>query len=236
MTTQDYLNYYVNLLPSQFKSQPNAVATIQTLAGLGLLPQGGNVVVDGDGNPLFDNGQLVIDTPYGELMTLALANAFNIQTAVGQQLQFLSETVGASNSGYNLLGQFVTLSDTDFRSLLQAVSARNFLVGTTPNIVKFMKQFFNGVITVIDEKQMHMTFVYNEPLGSTNWIELFITQGFLPRPLGVGEGQLILGGTYFGVCTYENPIPPSNVKPLSTYVNPVAAQTPILIYNDTVAI
>ena len=210
MTTQDLLNYYSGLLPAQYRNLPNASQTIQTLAALALMPQGGNVIVDGNGNPMFDNGQLVIDMPFGQLLPLAVAQAFSIQTAVGQQLQFIGKLIGASNNGLNLSGQLVTLSDSDYRLLLQAVGARNFLRATSAAIDLFLQQFFPGILTVQDNRNMHITFNYLVSLGSKNWAELFITQGFLPRPLGVGYAILYtnpLTGPFFGFKTTIDPAP-----------------------------
>lgn len=185
-TTAEYLAYYSSLLPSQYGQQPNAVATIQLLAALALMPQGGNVLTDNEGNILFDNeGNVITDSDYGELMGLALGEAFNINNAVGQQLQFLGLLVGVEDSGYNLSGQYVTLSDDDYRKLILAVAGWNQLRGTNQAVDVFINQYFNGILTYTDQLNMGMSFTYLPVLGSVLWAELFITGKFLPRPLGV---------------------------------------------------
>jgi len=235
MTTDEILEYYANLLPAEYRSQPNAYATIQTLAALGLFPQGGNVVTDPQtGDPLFNNGQLVIDSPYGELLPLALQKAFDIQTAVGQQLDYLAKPIGAKRSGYTLSGQWVTLGDSDFRLLLQAAGAKNFLRATTKAITTFVSQFFQGLLRVTDNLGMHMTFTYLSSLGSHIWIELFISQGFLPSPLGVSAGEVIIGTNFFGFRTSTTP-PPSWVRPFCLSMAPVHSSTPLLLSTDRVA-
>ncbi|HVN66754.1 MAG TPA: DUF2612 domain-containing protein [Candidatus Sulfotelmatobacter sp.] len=200
MTTDELLAYYANLLPAQYRTQANAVQTIETLAALALMPQGGNVMVDGNGDPMFNNGQLVVDSPYGLLLPLAVAQAFNIATAEGQQLQFLAQQIGAKNSGFNLSGEFVTLADPDFRLLLQAAGARKFMRATGANIDTFLNQFFSNFLTITDNLNMHVSYTYTADLGSKNWAELFITQGFLPTPLAVGYTIIRLPavGPYFG--------------------------------------
>lgn len=201
-TTPQLLAYYSNLLLAEYKSQPRAVQTIQTLAALALMPEGGNVVTDpATGDPLFQDGQLVVDGPYGTLLPLALQAAFNLPTAQGQQLQFLAEATGAKNAGYNLSGQWTVLSDADFSKLIQAVVARNFLVATNSNIDAFMAEFFSGVMTSYDQLNMAMSFQFLKPLGTTLWAELFITQGFLPNPVCVSPSiDFLVGltGPFFG--------------------------------------
>lgn len=215
MTTYDLLSYYDQLLPAQYRSQPKAVATIDTLAALALMPQGGNVVVDNEGDPTFDShGNVITDSPFGEILPLAVSEAFDIKTAEGQQLQFIGESIGAKNQGYNLSGQYVVLSDSDYRLLLQAAGAKNFLRATLPQIVKFMVQFFTGIMTVTDLRFMHMSFTYLQPLGSLPWAELFITQGFLPIPLGVGYSLIkptVPTGPFFGFTSTVEPAPSTTV-------------------------
>jgi hypothetical protein len=237
MTVQQYIDYYANLLPAEYRSLPNAFATIETLAALGLLTMGGDVVVDpASGDPVFDMGELVVDGPYTGILPLALAQAFNIQTAVGQQLQFLGETIGAVNSGLNLSGQFVTLSDSDYRLLLQAVSARNFLRATNAAIDTFLQKFFPGIITVQDMGFMHMSVQYKASLGSKLWAELFITQGFLPRPLGVAASAVVIAsGPFFGLRRYLSG-PQATVRPICTYTAPVASPAPLLKYTSALAV
>lgn len=213
MTNQELIDYYANLLPKQYVTQPNAFATIELLAELGLMPQ--NIGVDINADPI---------------LPLAIIPAFNIQTAVGQQLEFMAESIGGSRYGTNLSGQAVTLNDSDYRLLLQAVQARNYLRATTAEIDSFISRFFSGILRVRDEQEMRMSYTYLATLGTQNWAELFITQKFLPRPLGV-EMDFVIGANFFGCRTYLNG-PPSWVRPACTYSAPVSSPTPILLYSD----
>ena len=183
--TLEYIEYYEGLLPMEYQL-PNAQGTIGALAELALMPQGHNVVTDNEGDIVFDNeGKVVYDSDYGEIMPLAIPQAFVLANAVGQQLQFLGKLVGAQNFGLNLSGQSVTLSDSDYRLLIFAVAARNQLRATNGNIDVFLNQYFNGILGVTDQLGMAMSFTYFPKLGTVPWAELFITQGYLPRPLGV---------------------------------------------------
>ena len=237
-TTSQYGTYYADLLPAQYRTMPKARATIKTLADLAIMPQGGNYLLDQNYNPLTDsNGNYLTDQSLEPIMPLALANAFDVTTATGQQLQFLAQLVGCVNNGYNLSGQFVTLTDAQFSLLIQAKGAYNRLRGTTQAIQNFIAQYFSGILRVSDDLNMKMTYTFLIPLNSLPWVELFITQGFLPRPLGVRMGTIIYpSGVYFGFCTYWAPAP-SWVAPMCTYSSPVTAPTnPILLYSESIEV
>ena len=227
--TEQYETYYADQLPAQYRTFPNARATIKALADLAIMPQAGNYLTDQNFVPLTDeNGNYLTDQSPGEIMPLALLNAFDVTTAVGQQLQYLAQLVGCSNSGYNLSGQFVKLSDNQFRILIIAKGAYNRLRGTTPAIQNFISTYFSGILRVSDDLNMQMTYTYLVSLGSLPWSELFITQGFLPRPLGVNMGPLVLGGNFYAFVTSINTIASAWQKPFCTSTAVVSATNPIL--------
>ncbi len=135
VNTTQLCAYYSNTLPAEYRTQPNAYATIGLLAYVALMPQDGGVVTDPsdgsvvtniDGSPV-----MVLDPNASPILPLAIIPAFDITTAVGEQLNFIAEGIGASRFGLLISGQAVTLDDTHYRLLLQAVQARNFLVATT---------------------------------------------------------------------------------------------------------
>ena len=166
MTTQDYISYYQGLLPMEYQL-PNAQGTIATLAELALMPQGHNVVVDGEGNIVFSGDDVVYDSPYGEIMPLAIPQAFVLATAVGQQLQFLGRIVGAQNYGLAL----------------------------------------------------SMSFNFIPQIGTVLWAELFITQGYLPRPLGVQANinyTYPVTGPFFALIGEDQAVPQSNTVGLDS--------------------
>lgn len=212
MSTQDYIDYYTGLLPMEYQL-PNAQGTIATLAELALMPQGHNVVVDGEGNIVFSGDDVVYDSPYGEIMPLAIPQAFVLATAVGQQLQFLGRIVGAQNYGLDLSGQFVTLTDDEYRLLIYAVAARNQLRATNGKIDVFLNQYFSGILEVTDQLGMAMSFNFIPQIGTVLWAELFITQGYLPRPLGVQANinyTYPVTGPFFALIGEDQAAPQAN--------------------------
>jgi len=238
-TTQEQIDYYANLLPKEYVTLPNAYATIQALAEMALMPQGGNYLTDRNGNALTDvPGNLFIDGPFIEpILPLALSEAFELPNAEGVQLEILAQAVGVQRSGFNLLGQYITLSDAQFRLLIQAASARNFLRATTQAIQAFIFQFFSGILQVVDDQRMHMTFFYLIQKGSLPWVDLFITGGLLPRPLGVGISIVYLypypSTNFFGVRTTIAPAP-SYVSQISTVTVPLTGR--VLTTSDGITI
>ena len=232
----EFQTYYADLLIAQYKTKPLARATIKVLADLATMPQGGNFLTDQNGNALTDvNGTYLTDNPNGApIMPLALANAFDVTTATGQQLQWIAQLVGCVNSGYNLSGQFVTLTDTQFGLLIQAKGALNRLRGTNAQIQNFIFKYFAGVLRVSNDLNMNMTYTFLVPLNSLQWVELFISQGFLPVPLGVNMGPVIRGGDYFAYVTSLNTVANAWQKPFCTSTAVVSSSNPILTSTDTV--
>ncbi len=88
-----------------------------------------------------------------------------------------------------------------------------------------MTRFFSSILRVKDELGMRMSYQLLIPAGSLPWVDLFITEGFLPRPLGVELSLTTTTVMFFGVRTYTEP-PESWVKPACTYTAPVASATP----------
>ena len=205
--TTQFTEYYGNLLIKEFITQPKAYATIELLAYMGLMPQDGGVVTDNEGDVLPDNEGhpiTVLDPDAAPILPLAITSAFNIQTAVGQQLQFLAESVGVTNFGFNLQGQLVILTDAQFRILLQAASGRNYLTATLPAIMAWVLKYFSAGLQVFDNLNMSMTYYYSYAFGSNLPLELLITAGLLPRPLGVKSQIVAFGYDYFGFLEDPN--------------------------------
>jgi hypothetical protein len=208
MTPQEIIESYGALLIKQYVDKPKARATIETEVQPVLMPIGGNIVVDTNGDYLVDtNGDIVVDGPITDLLPLALQQAFNLDTAVGVQLDILAKYANASRTGYLLDGTVVTLNDDDFRDFLKIVMSRNVMRSDLSTIDAFMNRFFPGVMQVFDYGYMHMSFVYLVAKGTNLFSEMFIMAGLLPAPLAVGKALLYNpnGSTFFGFGTYKTP-------------------------------
>jgi len=152
-----------------------------------------------------------------EMQSLPLAsqNGYGLTTAIGNQLDVIGKYVGVTRSGYGFTSA-ITLSDSDFRNLIQMAIIKNFAQSDLLSIHTLINQFFGLNILVIDYSNMHMSFVIASGAGSLNLIELFVTEGLLPVPMAVDYSVIYGGATeYFGYSTYNalNPL----VEPFNTY-------------------
>ena len=92
MATSDIINYYTNLLIMQYSGQTKAPATVAATVT-----------------------PVIADQIYTQVR-----DAFNINTAVGVQLDILGKYIGANRNGYTFGGP-TTLGDSDFRTYLKLI-------------------------------------------------------------------------------------------------------------------
>lgn len=158
MTTQELINYYANLLILQYLGQPNAYATIQALVKMVIMDQ----------------------------IPTQVQDAFNMDgTAVGVQLDVLGKYAGVIRTGYNLSGQPITLDDSDFFKLIKMAILTNNAQSDLASIQRVIQIYFAGEMFVFDHKEMRISYLINSAIGSQDLIALFITEGLLPKPMGV---------------------------------------------------
>lgn len=158
MTAQELINYYANLLIIQFIGKPKAYATIQALVAPVIMNQ----------------------------LPLLVQNAFNMDgTAIGVQLDVLGKYAGVTRTGYGLTGQPITLNDADFFTFIKLAILTNSSGSDLATIEKLLNGFFPGELFVFDHKEMRMSYLINSTIGSQNLVQLFITEGLLPKPMGV---------------------------------------------------
>jgi hypothetical protein len=149
---------------------------------------------------------------------LAVQNAFSLTSAVGSQLIMLGKYAGVGNTGFDFSGA-VTLTDTQFRSLIQAVIARNLMASDLGSIQTFISTYFSGAFQVFDHYTMRLSYLYEVGVNTNIVAEFFIKLGLLPRPMGVNLSTLTLAyptNNYFGCRTYFAAAP-SFVAPLNSY-------------------
>ena len=178
--------YYANLLSLQYIGKRKAYATIQAS-------------VD----------PIVMDNLPSQVQA-----AYNLSTAVGPQLVVLGKYAGVTKNGFNFSGP-VTLSDTDFRSLIQIMvggnnlPGRNALGSDLASIQTFIHTYFNGVFQIFDHTTMRISYLYDASIGANGVAEFFIKLGLLPRPMSVAMTVVAKPtGNYFAFTSASGAVQP----------------------------
>lgn len=155
----------------------------------------------------------------GSAITISVAT----NQAVGVQLDVLGKYVGVTRSGFGPHGP-VTLSDSDFLLLIQMAIISNTNPSDLATIVGFLNRFFPGEIQVIDESDtspMEMTYLISTSIGDQGLIDLFVAEGLLPKPMGVGISVIEYPtiDMFFGYCDYRTATPTNPNTPNTTPYN-----------------
>lgn len=189
MTDQQIINYYANLLILQYAGKPNAYSFIQML----VTPQ--------------ISGQLV----------LATENAFELGTAVGVQLDVIGKYANVSRSGFGLYAP-ITLDDADFTQLIQMAIIKNYSGSDLSTIVSLIVKYFPVGVTVNDYQDMRMSYLFTESGVSFNLAQLFVSEGVLPKPMGVQLSATFLPSiaNLFSFRTYTAPAE-AGASPFNNY-------------------
>lgn len=188
-TTDEISSYYANLLILQYLQKPKAYATVKAQA----LP----VIMD--------------------QLPIAVQNAFSVADSVGAQLDVIGKYVGASRTGATLSGP-ITLDDDDFRQLIKLVTIKNNAGSSLATIQSLLAANFPGQIRVSDNQTMQLQYTIIETLGTSDLLEILVTGGYLPRPMGVQVAVTIIPdfvNPLFGFRTYFAPDP--TVSPFNNY-------------------
>ncbi len=149
-----------------------------------------------------------------QTLPLAVENGFNLsgggivgasdENAVGTQLDVLGKYAGVSRTGPGFYGQ-VTLSDADFLSLIRMAIIKNNGGSSLSDIQQLLYDFFPGQVLVFDYQNMRMSYLVSTAVGSAELVQLFITEGVLPKPMGVLLTVIIYApviDSFFGFRSY----------------------------------
>lgn len=165
--------YYSNLLILQYHNKPKAKATIEAVVNL--LPD-----------------ELIQE----------VTNGFDLETAVGKQLDILGEYIGTDRF-YTENGEIKKLTDDDYRIILKfkiICNASNF---SHKSIDDSLYDFFENTVRMDSTGNMEMT--YFVPKNKTPIILAAIQKEVLPRPMGVRCSYIIeYDKKFFGFCTYQS--------------------------------
>lgn len=189
MTYDEFLQYYSNLLITEYRGQPKAQATIQALAR-----------------------QALIDN-----LPLSIQNAFNLDSAIGVQLDTLGKYAGVERNVLTFTGG-QSLNDSEFRTLIYLALSVNSCKGSLYDIDLLLTQFFGNSLIAFDNANMSMGYFFNASFGSLALAEAFVELDLLPRPMGVALASLIYAvglDNVFGFGSYQ--APPFEVSGFTSY-------------------
>lgn len=120
-------------------------------------------------------------------MTNSIPSNFDIDNAVGVQLDVLGQIIGRSrNLNFQPSdGSSPTLSDTNYQIALKAKIAQNQWDGTIPQIYNIWNSLFSDIsLTVIDNQNMTMSALVDGQVETV--ITEMIAAGYIvPKPAGV---------------------------------------------------
>ncbi len=181
MTDDELKSYYADLLILQFRSKPKAYATIKALVS-GLI-----------------QNQLPFD----------LQDAFNIETAVGAQLDVLGEKyAGISRLVNTFSSGTIVLSDSDYRKLVKMKLILNNSDSSLADIQNLIATYFPDALQVFDTANMRLSYYFDATYGSQDLAEAFVAQNLLPKPMGVQLSAVMYVATLvdiYGWVSYDIP-------------------------------
>ncbi len=156
-----------------------------------------------------------------EILPLAIQNGFNLipgtTTAVGAQLDVLGKYAGVVRTAPGF-SQVITLNDADFLSLIRMATSINNLGSSLSDIQDFIFTFFHNQLLVFDYANMHMSYLVDSSVGSQDLLQLFITQGLLPKPMGVLL-SIIYGPFIANLFSFRTYDLPAAGKPFNSYAD-----------------
>jgi hypothetical protein len=151
-------------------------------------------------------------------LPLAVQNAFDINTAIGVQLDILGKYTGVVRT-ISTPNKTITLSDDDFRTLIKFAVVQNNSGSSLGIIESNLNQFFEGKFIVTDYKTMNMSYIFAQSIGSSDLFTALVQEKLIPKPMAVGFTIINPPDItqFFGFSLYENGGVSDVVKPFNTY-------------------
>ena len=204
MTNEELKKYYSGLLIIQYITKTKAKGMIESIAE-----------------------QFIADQIYTQVQ-----DAFDIDTAVGVQLDVVGKYAGVQRNTSDLSGP-ISLDDDDFRSLIKVAIVKNNSGSSLYDIENLLNVFFPGSFLVFDYKNMQMSYVFDVTIGSRQLAEAFVKNGLLPKPMGVAASLIYAPNikNFFGFRTYA--FAAQNVRGFNTYEE-YHEDWPWLKYDDAI--
>lgn len=201
MSIDPTLIYYSDRLIRQYRTSEKAVETVQLMANQSFI----------DGFALEESLCFDLDTAVGAQLTV-LGIIVGVPRTVyilniSRQFSNYIRYTGTPNPSFTFgLGRYTdvpydpngylffrynfknsgtyTLLDFEMRVLIRLKIILNNSYSSTKQITDLIYQYFAGVINVVDNKNMTITYNVNSSL--TNVAQAAISLGLLPKPMGVG--------------------------------------------------
>lgn len=137
---------------------------------------------------------------------LDIASFFNVENAIGKQLDIIGEYVGLKRElNFQPTTASPVLDDDDYRTLIRASIIKNTWKGTIGEIYELWEEILPGLYLIIkDNQDMTMDMIVG---GANDLIKELIENGyFAPKPMGVKINYTFLpaGDEIFGYDTNTN--------------------------------
>lgn len=132
-----------------------------------------------------------------ETLPIAVQNAFDLENAVGAQLDTIGKYAGVIRQAI-ILDEVVTLDDHDLRNLIRIAVIKNNADSSLATIQQLLFDFFPGDINVVDYGSMFLSYIVSPNVASPNLLNMFLSQDLLPKPMAVGIGLITFKIPYFG--------------------------------------
>lgn len=178
MSVAEITQHYIDYLILQYRNIDTAKSTIETLVKPTIM----------------------------DLLPASVRDAFDIDTAVGNQLDFLGKYIDA-NRVLNIGTSITTLPDSDYRTFLKVKIAKNNLGSSFSDLQSFIKDKLDGILIAFDHQNMTMSFFLNSNYMSLVLAIAMVKLDILPKPMGVSYSSLIYLASLeniFGMVTYGN--------------------------------
>lgn len=203
MTVEELKTYYADLLISQYKDKPNAYAMIKAIVDMAIM----------------------------DLLPVDMRDAFDIDTAIGAQLDLLGKYQGIDRYSFGPNGDF-TLTDAEFRSLIKMAIVKNSSDSSLKTINDLLFKYFPTEVQVFDSLDMRIHYLVD--IVSDNLLYAFINEVLLPKPMGVQITAIIYVddiSKVFGFRTYNGAL--YRGVNLNSYVD-YDSDTQFFTYTDNV--
>lgn len=166
----DLIKYYTNLLIKQYWNKPKARATIKTLIFNNIL--------------LFEN---VINN---------FTDNFNINKAVGKQLDIIGALVGVSRIYDGIEFENTqspnTLDDETYRILIKLKGINNYSVNSIKSIADGVYNFLNNKLVFVNNTDMTISYIIFGENEQDNIIKIILkNRNILPAPAGVYVNYIV---------------------------------------------